>query len=42
MKILVKEVFAEKWDGVKLDSTYNNYSTDLLTYVASSLKNVPF
>jgi hypothetical protein len=42
MEILVKEVFTEKWDGVKLDSAYTDYSTDLLTYVASALKNVPF
>ncbi|MGE7953177.1 hypothetical protein [Lysinibacillus xylanilyticus] len=42
MDILVTEVFGEKWDGVKLDKSYQNYSVDLLSYIVSKIKEVPF
>lgn len=42
MDILVKEVFREKWDGNMLDEKYNNYQVDLMIYVLTTLKEVPF
>lgn len=42
MEILVKDVFKEKWDGNKLDESYQNYPIDILSYIVSALKEVPF
>jgi hypothetical protein len=42
MEILVREVFKEKWNGIKLDETYKNYPNDILNYVVATLKAVPF
>lgn len=42
MGILVKEVFKEKWDGIKLDESYHNYPIDILSYIVAALKEVPF
>lgn len=42
MSILVEEVFREKWDGIKLDEVYKNYPVDILDYVVTTLKDVPF
>jgi hypothetical protein len=42
MDILVRELFKEKWNGIKLDETYKNYPIDILNYVVAALKAVPF
>jgi len=42
MDILVEDVFKEKWDGNKLDEKYKNYPVDLMSYVLTTLKEVPF
>lgn len=42
MEIIVDKVFVEKWDGYKLDENYNDYPIDLIEFVMTSLKEVPF
>ena len=42
MEDLVEHVFREKWDGIKLDESHNNYPIDILSYVVTNLKDVPF
>ncbi|WP_010289924.1 hypothetical protein [Kurthia massiliensis] len=42
MDLLVENVFQEKWNGYKLDDTYKNYMIDLMIYILTTLKEVPF
>lgn len=42
MDILVAEVFKEKWNGIELDPTYDNYMVDLLKFVYQNIKKAPF
>jgi hypothetical protein len=42
MEILVEEVFGQRWDGHKLDPTYNEYEVDLLSYIYADSNEVPF
>lgn len=42
MDILVEQVFKSKWNGQILDEKYDNYQIDILSYVATALKEVPF
>lgn len=42
MDMLVEEVFKEKWNGIKLDESYDNYYVDLLKYTMANLQSVPF
>lgn len=42
MDMLVEDVFKEKWDGIKLDESYQNYPIDILSYIVAELKEVPF
>ena len=42
MDILVEEVFANRWDGNKLDSSYSEYDVDLLGYIYADSQAVPF
>lgn len=42
MELLVEEVFGSRWDGHKLDPTYNEYEVDLLGYIYEDAMEVPF
>lgn len=42
MDILVDEVFKEKWNGIKLDDSYDEYFVDMLKYTLANLQSVPF
>ncbi|MFC5465959.1 hypothetical protein [Lederbergia graminis] len=42
MDILVSEVFTNRWDGNKLESSYSEYDIDLLAYIYGDSQAVPF
>lgn len=42
MDILVEEVFGSRWDGYKLDETYNEYEVDVLGYIYNDAQSIPF
>jgi hypothetical protein len=42
MQVLIDEVFGHRWDGNKLDPTYNEYEVDLLGYIYADSNEVPF
>lgn len=42
MSVLVDNVFNERWNGIKLDSRYNNYGIDIMKFLIAELNQVPF
>ncbi len=42
IEILIDEVFGSRWDGNKLDPNYSEYEIDILSYIYSDVKAVPF
>jgi len=42
MKILCDKVFLHNWDGVELDTSYDEYLIDVLTYSIEEAEKVPF
>src|SRR5699024_3954892 len=42
MSVIVENVFKEKWNGIKLDSRYDNYGVDIMKYLLAELNQVPF
>src|SRR5699024_1182382 len=42
MSVLVDNVIKEKWNGIKLDSRYDNYGVDIMKYLIAELNQVPF
>lgn len=42
MSILVANVFKEKWNGITLDTRYNDYGVDMMKYLIAELNEVPF
>jgi len=42
MKILCDKVFLHNWDGLELDTSYDEYLIDVLTYSIEETEKVPF
>lgn len=42
MKILVEEVFIGNWDGHELNTSYNKYEIDILSYINDKRRSDPF
>ncbi|WP_461205027.1 hypothetical protein [Clostridium sp. DL1XJH146] len=42
MEILVEEVFKNKWNGTSLDSDYDEYDVDIMSYFLEYTMKVPF
>ncbi|MBN1074469.1 hypothetical protein DVV91_08960 [Clostridium botulinum] len=42
MDILVKDVFRNRWNGLKLDESYKEYEVDILSYIYADSKEIPF
>lgn len=42
MEILVEKVFFKRWDGYKLEESYNEYLVDLTSFIYGQTNEVPF
>lgn len=42
MDWITENLFPRKWDGIKLDSSYDEYLIDIMTYVYGKYNEVPF